>query len=77
MFCIALFFAHSSFRFYERAVFPMLHSYDVTILGAGVIGCAIARALSRFDCSFAVPERAEDVCCGIFKANKRHHPRRI
>lgn len=55
----------------------MLHSCDITILGAGVIGCAIARALSRFDCSFAVPERAEDVCCGIFKANKRHHPRRI
>lgn len=53
----------------------MLHSCDVTILGAGVIGCAIARALSRFDCSFAVPERAEDVCCGIFKANKCHHPR--
>ena len=53
----------------------MLHSCDVTILGAGVIGCAIARALSRFDCSFAAPERAEDVCCGIFKANKCHHPR--
>lgn len=42
----------------------MLHSCDVTILGAGVIGCAIARALSRFDCSFAVPERAEMSAAG-------------
>ncbi len=47
----------------------MLHSYDVIILGAGVIGCAIARELSRFDCSVAVLERTEDVCCGTSKAN--------
>ena len=47
----------------------MLHSYDVIILGAGVVGCAIARELSRFDCSVAVLERAEDVCCGTSKAN--------
>lgn len=47
----------------------MTHSYDVLIVGAGVVGCAIARELGRYDCSVAVLERAEDVCCGTSKAN--------
>ena len=43
--------------------------YDVAIIGAGVIGCAIARELSRYRLSICVIEREEDVCCGTSKAN--------
>jgi glycerol-3-phosphate dehydrogenase len=43
--------------------------YDVIIIGAGVSGCAIARELTRYDCSVCVVEREEDVCCGTSKAN--------
>lgn len=44
-------------------------NYDVAIIGAGVIGCAIARELSRYDAKVCVIEREEDVCCGTSKAN--------
>ena len=47
----------------------MDNSFDVIIIGAGVTGCAIARELSRFDCSVLVIEKDEDVCCGTSKAN--------
>ena len=43
--------------------------YDVAIIGAGVIGSAIARELSKYDVSVCVIEREEDVCCGTSKAN--------
>lgn len=43
--------------------------YDVVIIGAGVSGCAIARELTRYDCSVCVVEREDDVCCGTTKAN--------
>lgn len=43
--------------------------YDVVIIGAGVIGCAIARELARYDIKICVAERCEDVCCGTSKAN--------
>ena len=43
--------------------------YDVVIIGAGVIGSAIARELSRYQLKAAVLEREEDVCCGTSKAN--------
>lgn len=43
--------------------------YDVVIIGAGVIGSAIARELSRYELDMAVLEREEDVCCGTSKAN--------
>lgn len=43
--------------------------YDVLIIGGGVIGCAIARTLSRYDGRFAVLERSEDVADGASKAN--------
>lgn len=42
---------------------------DVCIIGAGVVGCAIARELSRYNVDIVVCERAEDVCCGTSKAN--------
>ncbi|WP_319201097.1 NAD(P)/FAD-dependent oxidoreductase [uncultured Ilyobacter sp.] len=43
--------------------------YDVAIIGAGVIGCAIARELSRYNLSIAVIEKTEDVSTGATKAN--------
>ena len=43
--------------------------YDVAIIGAGVVGSAIARELSKYELSACVLEREEDVCCGTSKAN--------
>ena len=36
--------------------------YDVAIIGAGVIGCAIARELSRYEAGICVIEKCADVC---------------
>lgn len=44
-------------------------TYDVIVIGAGVIGCAVARELSRYNAEILVIEREEDVCCGTSKAN--------
>lgn len=43
--------------------------YDITILGAGVVGCAIARRLARYDLSILVIEAENDVAMGATKAN--------
>ena len=43
--------------------------YDVIIIGAGVIGCSIARELSRYKLHTLVLEKENDVCCGTSKAN--------
>ncbi len=43
--------------------------YDVIIIGAGVIGCAVARYLSAYDADVLVLEKNEDVCAGTSKAN--------
>lgn len=43
--------------------------YDVLIIGAGVVGSAIARELSKFDLRVGVIEKEADVCCGTSKAN--------
>lgn len=43
--------------------------YDAAIIGAGVVGSAIARELSRYNVHACVIEREEDVCCGTSKAN--------
>ena len=42
---------------------------DIVIIGAGVIGCSVARALSRYEADICVIEREEDVCAGTSKAN--------
>lgn len=42
---------------------------DVLIVGAGVVGCAVARELSRYALDVAVLEREEDVGAGTSKAN--------
>lgn len=43
--------------------------YDVIVVGAGVVGCAVAMELTRYDLRVAVLEKEEDVCCGTSKAN--------
>ena len=47
----------------------MTDRYDVCVIGAGVIGCAVARELSRYDLTVCVIEKEEDVCSGTSKAN--------
>ena len=42
---------------------------DIIIVGAGVVGCALARVLSRYDCKVVVLEKADDVAEGTSKAN--------
>ncbi|PFG44938.1 glycerol-3-phosphate dehydrogenase [Georgenia soli] len=44
-------------------------TYDITIVGAGVVGTAIARALSRYDLNVALLDAANDVGQGTSKAN--------
>lgn len=42
---------------------------DVVIVGGGVVGCSIARELSRYRLKVILVEKAEDVACGTSKAN--------
>lgn len=43
--------------------------YDAVIIGAGVVGCAAARELSRYELKILVIDRESDVCEGTSKAN--------
>jgi glycerol-3-phosphate dehydrogenase len=43
--------------------------YDVVIIGAGVIGCAVARELSRLALRVLVLDKASDIAEGATKAN--------
>ncbi len=43
--------------------------YDVAVIGAGVIGGAIARELMRFELSVCILEKENDVAMGATKAN--------
>lgn len=43
--------------------------YDALIIGGGVVGCSIARELSRYNVKLCLLERSEDVCTGTSKAN--------
>ena len=43
--------------------------YDAAIIGAGVVGSAIARELSKYNINACVIEKDEDVCSGTSKAN--------
>ena len=45
------------------------NTYDVVIIGGGVIGSSIARALSKYECRTVLLEKEEDVCSGTSKAN--------
>lgn len=42
---------------------------DILIIGAGVIGCAVARVLSRYEASLTVIDRGADIAEGASKAN--------
>lgn len=42
---------------------------DIIIIGGGVVGCAVARLLSRYDASIALLEGGSDVADGASKAN--------
>jgi len=43
--------------------------YDVIIIGGGVIGCCIARTLSKYDLNIALLEKEADISMGTTKAN--------
>jgi len=43
--------------------------YDVAIIGAGVVGSAIARELSKYKLNISLIEKENDVSCGASKAN--------
>jgi len=43
--------------------------YDAIIIGAGVIGCAVAQQLAKYSGKIAVIDRMEDVADGASKAN--------
>jgi len=47
----------------------MTRNADIVLIGGGVIGCALARELSRYQVSVALLERAWDVAEGSSKAN--------
>lgn len=47
----------------------MKHSYDICIIGGGILGCMAAREFSRYRVSTLLLEEKEDVCMGITKAN--------
>lgn len=54
---------------YEQWGKNMEQKYDIAIIGGGVIGCAVARELSKYECRVIVLEKEEDVCSGTSKAN--------
>jgi len=43
--------------------------YDIIIIGGGVIGCSIARTLSKYDLKVALLEKEADIASGTTKAN--------
>ena len=47
----------------------MKSQFDVLIIGAGVVGCAAARELSRYRLRIGVLEKTPDVCCGTSARN--------
>ena len=43
--------------------------YDVTIIGAGIVGASIAKVLSPYNLKIALIEQSSDVSTGTSKAN--------
>ena len=43
--------------------------YDIIIIGGGVIGCSIARALCKYDLKICLLEKEADIAMGTTKAN--------
>ena len=46
-----------------------MKTYDVAIIGAGVIGTSIARELSRYKLDIALIEKEEELAFGVSKSN--------
>lgn len=44
-------------------------SFDIAIVGGGIVGCTIARQLSKYDLKVALLEKGHDVSLGATKAN--------
>lgn len=62
--------------FYEKEKKPTLRDGaldgqkpDVLIIGGGIVGCAVARELSRLDIDVLLVEKANDVACGASSRN--------
>jgi glycerol-3-phosphate dehydrogenase len=43
--------------------------YDVAIIGCGIVGCACAYELSKYNLKVIMIEKNNDICCGTTKAN--------
>ena len=43
--------------------------FDIAIIGAGIIGCACAYELSKYNVKVALIEKENEICCGTTKAN--------
>lgn len=41
----------------------------IVIIGGGIVGCSVARELSRYDADITLLERFNDISCGTTKAN--------
>lgn len=46
-----------------------MDSYDVLVIGGGLLGCFAARGLTRYRLKIALLEAREDLCTGISRAN--------
>ena len=46
-----------------------MHSYDVIIIGGGVVGTSVARELSRYKLKIALLEKEEELAFGVSKSN--------
>ncbi len=47
----------------------MEKQFDTVVIGGGVVGCAVARELAKYELSVCLLEKEEDVCSGTSKAN--------
>ena len=47
----------------------IMESYEVVVIGAGVVGSAVARELSRYQLKTCVLEKELDVACGNSSRN--------
>lgn len=54
---------------YRKDRWVKLRPVDVVIVGAGVIGSAVAWKLARYDLDIVVVDKESDVACGTSKAN--------
>jgi len=46
-----------------------MDAYDVIVIGGGLLGCFVTRAMTRYKLRTALLEAREDVCTGISRAN--------